>query len=153
MPLDYAIVTATMGNFARLRRLQLADRLATPQELWPNFVGEDFTPHARFPIAELHRNAAGDVVVSATTDEQNPTVADYARGTHDHWRYYGKKATQTWRAADPDNQIEALVNCRRLYWASLAPIPNGASFENFELVEPFRDGREFHFSVVPEEDN
>lgn len=150
-PLDYAIVTATMGNFARLRRLHLADRIATPQELWPNFAGNDFTPHARFPLAELPRNAAGDVVVSATTDERDPATAEYAPGVHQHWRYYGKKAVQTWRAAKPDSQIEALVNCRRLYWASRAPIPHGASFENFELAEPFREGRELYFSVVPEE--
>jgi hypothetical protein len=150
-PLDYAIVTATMGNFARLRRLHLAHRIVTPEELWPDFAGDDFTPHARFPLAELPRNSDDDIVISATTDEVDPAAAAYAPGVHQHWKYYGKKAVQTWRAANPHGQLEALVNCRRVYWASRAPIPNGASFENFELAEPFREGREFYFSVEPEE--
>jgi hypothetical protein len=30
-----------------------------------------------------------------------------------------------------------------------APIPGGIAFENFELVEPFRQGRAFTFAVEP----
>jgi hypothetical protein len=149
-PLDYAIVTATMGNFARLRRLHVADRIMTPQELWPDFAGDDFTPHARIPLEELARNEAGDVVVSATTDEADPVAAEYAPGVNQHWKYYGKKAVQSWRVANPDPRLDALVNARRVYWASRHLIPGGVSFENFELTEPFRQGREFFFAVVPE---
>jgi hypothetical protein len=34
-----------------------------------------------------------------------------------------------------------------MYWNSKSPIPGGVSFENFELVSPFRQGEEFVFSV------
>lgn len=32
---------------------------------------------------------------------------------------------------------------------STAVIPGGTAYENVELVEPFRDGREFVFAVDP----
>ena len=54
-----------------------------------------------------------------------------------------------WTAADPDPRLRVLVNARAAYWASTAPIPGGAAFENFELVEPFRQGREFRFRIEP----
>lgn len=147
--LDYCILTATMGNFARLRRLQLAGRIVTPADLWPGFSGAQFAPHARFPLAELIRDAAGDAVVWATPDEAEPQNAEYAASTADHWKYLGKRATQTWRAPSPDSRLEALVNGRHAYWASESPIPGGTSYENFEFAEPFRQGREFFFGIDP----
>jgi hypothetical protein len=149
--LDRCILTATMGNYARLRRLHLADRVATPQELWPDFAGAGFTPHARFRLADLSRDPHGAALASATTDEPNPAEADYAFGTRRHWRYQGAKARQTWRVEIPDPRLEVLVNARRVYWSSLAPIPGGASFENFEMSSPFEEGGEFWFGVEPEQ--
>lgn len=35
------------------------------------------------------------------------------------------------------------------YWVSQSLIPGGIAFENFELVEPFRDGTTFWFGVIP----
>lgn len=151
-PLDYCIVTATMGNFARLRQLHLAKQIVTPGQLWRDYNGDHFTPHARFPLNQLRRTDAGEVVVEATTDEADPISAEYHPTTNRHWKYDGKKAVQSWRAAAPAEQLEALVNGRYVYWASRAPIPGGVSFENFELKEPFKQGREFIFAVDPESD-
>lgn len=152
-PLDHCILTATMGNYARLRELHLADRVVTARELWPDYKGYEFTPHARFPLADLQRTAGGDVFVIASTNEPNLQQAEYAFGTRQHWRYQGRVARQRWQVANPDPKLEALVNGRRVYWGSRSPIPGGASFENFEMVAPFKQGGEFWFSVEPIEQN
>ena len=39
------------------------------------------------------------------------------------------------------------MNARAAYWASSSPIPGGASFENFEVVQPFAEGQESVFWV------
>jgi hypothetical protein len=138
-----------MGNYARLRRLHLVDGHVTPAGLWPGFSGTGFTEHAAFGLDRLPRNAAGDVEVSATTDEAAPSSAAYGDDVAEHWKYSGLRAVQSWIAADPDPELRALVNARAAYWASSAAIPNGPAFENVELVEPFRQGREFRFRVEP----
>jgi len=149
VPLNACVITATMGNYARLRRLHLADGDVTPAGLWPGFSGTGFAEHAAFGLDRLPRNAAGEVEVSATTDEADPSSAAYGDDVADHWKYSGLRAVQTWIAADPDPGLRALVNARAAYWASSAAIPNGPAFENVELVEPFRQGREFRFRVEP----
>lgn len=147
--LDFCVLTATMGNFARLRRVRLVDRTVTPALLWPGFEGVHFTEHAAFGVAELPRNVAGEVEVSATTDEDDPVSAVYADDVAEHWKYVGLRAVQTWTAADPDPALQVLVNARRAYWASTSTIPGGAAFENFELKEPFCQERELRFRVDP----
>jgi hypothetical protein len=112
--LNHCIVTATMGNYARLRQLHLADRVVTPSELWPEYQGNDFTPHARFPLADLQRTLEGDAFAIATPSETHPQQAEYAWGTRQHWRYQGQVARQRWQVADPDPKLEALVNGRRV---------------------------------------
>ena len=148
VPLAACVLTATMGNFARLRRLQLADRIVTPAELWPGFSGIDFAEHERFGLAELTRDGAA-AVVTASPDEDDLTAVEYSDDTHEHWKYHGRRAVQGWRVDDPSEGLEVLVNARWAYWASSSPIPGGPSFENFELYEPFRQGSEFTFSVEP----
>jgi hypothetical protein len=148
--LDRLTLTATMGNYARLRCLHLAGRVASPGELWPGFSGDGFTEHARFGLGELQRDEHGAAIVTATTDERDPTNADYADGTHDHWKYSGGRAIQGWRCDDPQPDLEVLVNGRHCYWASNSPIPGGVSFENFEFAEPFVPGQEYVFSVGPD---
>jgi hypothetical protein len=147
--LDRLTLTATMGNWARLRRLNLADRVLTPGELWPGHDGDGFTAHARFPLSSLTRDADGAAVVTAEPDEPSPDTATYADGTHAHWHYVGRRAVQGWRVANPRPDLEVLVNGRFCYWASSSPIPGGTSYENFELGEPFRDGQEYSFTVTP----
>ncbi|MBO0981655.1 hypothetical protein IPV10_13965 [Microbacterium sp. SD291] len=146
VPLSTLVLTATMGNWARLRRLHLADRVVTPAELWPGFSGTAFTEHGRFPLGALTRdgNAA---VVSASGDEDDPWSVEYSADTATHWHFLGRRAVQTWRVEDPHPDLEVLVNARWAYWASASPIPGGPAYENFEIVEPFREGAAFRFSV------
>lgn len=148
VPLDRLILTATMGNYARLRHLGLADGVVAAGQLWPDFGGDGFTAHARFGLAELCR-VDGAAVVTAAPDEPVPEAATYADGTRAHWRYTGRRAVQGWRCDDPRPGLEVLVNGRACYWASTSPIPGGVAFENVELGEPFRQGQEYVFSVVP----
>ncbi|MCE0510807.1 hypothetical protein LVJ59_17300 [Microbacterium sp. KKR3/1] len=146
--LSHLILTATMGNWARLRRLQLAGRAVTPADLWPNFSGTGFTRHGRFPLAELTREGRA-AVVSATGDEEDPWSVDHSADTGEHWHFLGRRAVQTWRVDDPHPELEAVVNARWSYWASASPIPGGPAYENFEIIEPFRQGAAFRFSVEP----
>lgn len=150
-PMRTCILTATMGNYARLRRLHLADRVVLSHDLWPRFDGKGFAPHRQFPLAQLTRTPEGHAVVSATTDESEPQKVQYAAGTFRGWKYQGRRAVQYWRCEDPKEDLRVLVNARAKYWASRSPIPGGISFENFEMVMKFRESQEFWFGVRPEE--
>ena len=142
------VLSATMGNYARLRRLHLRDRVVTPDELWPGFHRTDFTEHGRFGLDELHRDGAA-ALVWATPDEADPRLADYSADTAAHWRYEGARAVQGWRVEAPSEAAAAQVNARWAYWASTSPIPGGPAFENVELVDSFRDGQEFVYWCEP----
>lgn len=149
VPLDYCILSATMGNWARLRRLELADRTVAAGDLWPDHRGDGFAAHASFALSELRRDEAGAAIVAATSDEPDPATVDCAPGTAEHWRYVGRPAIQEWRAIDPAADLRVQVNGRYTYWASDSPIPGGTAFENVEIVERFRPGRGLTFRVKP----
>jgi len=147
--LSYCVVTATMGNYARLRRLHLATGVVTARELYSDatFGAIGFAPHKRFSLERLARTQDGAVIFAANSDEPDPAGADQttvARG----WRYVGRPATQYWRCDHPHPKLMALVNARRTYWASDNPIPGGVSFENVELVAPFQSGQTWTFGVT-----
>jgi hypothetical protein len=143
------IVTATMGNYARLRTLYLRDSVRTAAELWPTFEGLDFAPHVCFSVDQLIRTPDGGVLFVTTPNEAHPDDAEYAPGTFIGWKYSGDVATQYWRCENPSDELWGCVNARAAYWASQSPIPGGISFENFELVEPFHEGAEYWFGVEP----
>ncbi|MGF3055539.1 hypothetical protein [Microbacterium sp. YY-01] len=148
VPLRNLVLTATMGNWARLRLLELEHRTVHPKQLWPDFSGTGFTQHARFGLNELRRE--GDTaVVSAIGDEDDPMNVQYSADTAQHWHFLGQRARQTWRVDNPHPQLQVLVNARWSYWASASEIPGGPSFENFEIVEPFRQGAAYRFAIDP----
>ncbi len=149
VPLSTCIVTATMGNFARLRTLHLAGETRSALDMWPGFSGVDFAEHRCFALSEMVRNPSGDALFVATPNEAAPWNATYAPGTFIGWEYYGDAATQYWRREEPPSALKGCVNARATYWASEAKIPGGISFENFELTEPFVDGNQFWFGVTP----
>jgi hypothetical protein len=146
--LSYLIVTATMGNFARLRNLYLDSNTYSSHQLWPGYSGDAFTNHAHFPASKFIRDKNGRGYFIAAPDEVNPSNASYEKSTENHWKYYGKKATQYWYCKD-DDDLEGLVNGRYTYWASRSPIPGGIAFENFELKAPFKEGRTYVFGITP----
>lgn len=148
-PLSACVITATMGNFARLRTLHLSSGVRSSLEMWPSFPGGGFTHHICFPLSELILTPSGDALFVATPDEEHPEAAAYEVGTFVGWRYYGQAATQYWRREEPPLGLRGCVNARATYWASEARIPGGISFENFELIEPFQEGSEVWFGVQP----
>lgn len=93
--LNRFILTATMGNKARLRTLHLADgKTKEAGQLWPSYKDSNFTEHNHTPVAEMIKDKNGGVWFIASPDEKDPTKAVYAEDTHTHWKYTGKKATQ-----------------------------------------------------------
>jgi hypothetical protein len=149
VPLSYCVVTATMGNYARLRRLHLATGIVTASELYSDatFGAVGFAPHKRFELEQLPRTQHGAAILAATSDEADPAAADQTTVAAG-WRYTGRPATQYWRCDHPHPKLTALVNARRTYWASDNPIPGGVSFENIELVAPFQSGQAWTFGVT-----
>jgi hypothetical protein len=148
-PMDYCILTATMGNYGRLRRLHLRDGIVTPPQIWPGFDSDGFTADAFFPQDRLPRTASGDLLLCATTDEADPGAVP-PDPSAPWWAYRGSfPVTQYWRkpcrAWKPDLRLR--VNGRSRYWASHNPIPNGLAYENFDLEERFYDSQTFVFGV------
>jgi hypothetical protein len=152
-PMTYCILTATMGNKARARRLWLDDRAVSSLELYPDYRESAFTRHRLFGLDQLYRNAAGDVLAAITTDEREPSAVEpFPRRTH--WYYGGFPVAQYWRkpAGTWRDDLHVAVNGRYTYWMSQRPIPGGISFENFDFRERFYDGQRFHFGILPDSD-
>lgn len=147
--LDNFIITATMGNFARLRTLYFKDKTIHSHQTWPEYQGDAFTDHARFPAAEFIKDKNKNKYFIAAPDEVTPSMAKYDPSTVSHWKYQGKKAVQYWKIADNETGVEGWVNGRYRYWASKSPIPGGISFENFELKSLFQEGRRIVFGISP----
>ncbi len=155
--IDACVLTATMGNFMRLRKLWLRDEVVTSHGLFPNHRGNNFTPHHAFDLDQLFRTPDGGMLLVATPDEQDLTQAVYDPAVHHVWRYAGRPGAQYWRMQKQDitETLRAQVNARFTYWASNAPIPGGVSFENFELVDQYHEGQTFIFGisdVLPKDD-
>jgi len=146
-PVKSCILTATMGNKTRSRLLWLKDETVSSLDVFGDYTGAGFTRQVSFPLARLPRNAAGDVLVAISNNETNPAAAlDPAN----FWKYRGEKVTQYWRqpAAELNESLQCVVNARFTYWMSPNPLPGGLAFENFELVEDFKDGQQFIFGVT-----
>jgi hypothetical protein len=141
-PIESCVITATMGNKARARIIQLADGPVSSLQLYPDYRGRDFAPHRFFELKRLPRTANGDVLVPMMTDEDNP-AATRPFGRPHFWDYRGTRVTQYWRkpAAEVTDDLTCVVNGRFMYWGSRKPIPGGISFENFELRERFKSGQ------------
>lgn len=145
-PMRHCIVTATMGNYARLRQLWLKEGTTSSLALWPTYREMDFAPAREFGLKKLWRATDGTVLVAATCDEAAPEKSK-APG---HWNYTGKLATQYWRV-EPDQvspRLLARVNGRYVYWMSHNPLPGGIAFENMELQLPYREGERYSFGVT-----
>ena len=151
VPLDMFVLTATMGNKMRLRRLYVGEgvtKLAT--ELWPDYTDKWFTPYDRTPLDKMIRDRKGGAWALAEPTETDFSKAEYEEGTSNGWKYNGRPATQYWYSPLPGEKTEAIVNSRYTYWAIFKKIPGGVAFENFELQEPFRQGAVYYFGVDPE---
>lgn len=147
--LEYCILTATMGNMARTRLLWLKRDKVSSLHVYSDYRGTGFAPHRKFHLSDLHRTAAGGVLVALTNDEPDPASV-YPFPHSQLWHYGGCKVTQFWatESGAVGNDLEAVVNGRYTYWQSTRPIPGGVAFENFELQERFYDGQKFIFGIT-----
>jgi hypothetical protein len=145
-PMSSCVLTATMGNWARLRHLQLRDRTVEAADLYRDKRLNDFGFYdwSEWPAADLPL-AVGQRSASATGDaDPVPEPVDVPPG----WRYAGRPAMQSWSTADRPS-LAVRVNGRSTFWATHAAVPGGPAFENFELSAPFEAGQSFRFSVTP----
>lgn len=149
VPLEHFILTATMGNYARLRNLYLNDTIKSSLKLWSDYNDNHFTQHDVTFVSQMIKDIKGGVYFIAAPDEKDPVNVKYDKSTRINWKYYGKKATQYWYSPNPNKNLTGLVNGRYTYWGGKAPIPGGVSFENFEFVTPFESGEIFIFGVTP----
>jgi hypothetical protein len=146
--MDSCVLSATMGNYGRLRRLWLRGEVADSRKVWPTFRPDrlGFAPWRQWGRDRMLK-ADGDLLAAATSDEADPAKAAYDPAVPPHWRYEGKPATHWWRARDADGAV-VRVNGRTTYWGNGGPIPGGVAYENFELEVPFAAGQEFRFGVT-----
>lgn len=146
--LEELIVTATMGNYERLRQLWLKDRVVNSHDLYGTYTGDAFVEHENYPLDEMLQNANGDAIALCTSNELAPSEVPVTGA--EHWRYRLPKLTQYWRvpAHDIEPDLRVRVNGRRVYWASHNPLPGGAAFENFEVRQRYLPGQVFIFGVT-----
>jgi hypothetical protein len=149
--MDSCVLTATMGNYGRLRRLWLKEEVVDSRKAWtdPKLDKLGFTKWRSWDRERLLRTD-GKVLVAATSDEADPAAAEYDPSVPKHWRFEGKPGTHYWRGPDVPG-VKVRVNARPTYWGGGGPIPGGLSYENFELEAPFESGQEFWFGVAPAE--
>ena len=95
-PLDYCILTATMGNLARTRLLWLKDEVVSSLRLYPDYSGDGFAPPRIYPLDRLARTPSGDVLVAVTNNEDDPASV-YPFPGQQAWHYGGDKVTQYWK--------------------------------------------------------
>jgi hypothetical protein len=149
-PIEELTLTATMGNYERLRHLWLKDRVVDSRELYAGYSGDGFIDKENYPRDELLTYDDGDALVLATPNEENPSTVDVT--ARPSWTYRSIRLTQYWRVParhiQPDLRVK--VNGRRVYWSSTTPIPGGLSFENFETRQRYVPGQAFVFGLTPQ---
>lgn len=148
--MDSLILSSTMGNYARLRKIYLKDKVCIARDIWSDLPPDwkEFSPHKQWSFEQLLTDG-GDTIVPARPDEEDPASAEYVEEVPHWWKYKGQVATQYWRKRNASEKLVARVNGRKTYWSHpRGIIPNGVSFENFELEHPFSEGDEFWFGVT-----
>jgi hypothetical protein len=141
-PIDNCVLTATWGNLTRSRQLWFKDGDVSVQDIpeYRDYDGGDFAPDKFFPMDKMARLSDATVGVGMTTDEKDPASV-HPLPWPTVWDWPAGPITQYWKVPDTDKNVQVRVNARHNYWASSVAIPNGTSFENFELREPFHEGQ------------
>ena len=149
--LDELTITATMGNFERLRQLWLKDQVVDSRSLFRSYAGEAFVEGESYPLSDMIRSTDADAIVLATNDETSPQ--DTEGNAVAHWPYPLPKFTQYWRVPghDVEPDLRVRVNARRVYWASTDPLLGGIAFENFEVRQRYVPGQTFVYGITPQE--
>ncbi len=159
--MDRCALTATMGNYSRLRQLYLADEIVDSRTLYSNYIGIDFIEKESYQATKFLKMKDGSPIAIATSDESIEQLkawpTDSAYNTKRGWRYrIPVKLTQYWRKDNSgfDQSLQLRVNGRAKYWAVASKdpkqyvnIPGGPAFENFELREKYYPGQKFHYGI------
>lgn len=153
-------LTATMGNYSRLRLLYLKDRIIDSRELYKGFDATGFIEKQGYPWYELMRDKNGDFIAVATSNVPFAQLSSWPSSypNNSHWRYRPPfKVTQYWRKDHVhfDSSLHVRVNGRAKYWSGgsndpddYIEIPGGVSFENFEMREKYYPGQTFYFGIT-----
>lgn len=160
-PMDRCTITATMGNYSRLRNLHLKSGVVKSTQLYAGFDGIDFVEKESYPMDRMLEDTDGYLWALATGDEPMDNLAawpnDSLARAKMNWKYRPPfKFTQYWKreklAADPSLVVR--VNGRARYWSGgsrdtsrYMRIPGGPSFENFELREKYSPGQRFYYGL------
>ena len=154
-------LTATMGNYSRLRLLYLKDKVIDSRKLFAGYDDIEFAEKQPYSLDQLFRGAKGDYLICAESNETFNELSAWPQQavylSNWAWRYRPfYKLTQYWRIAraNADPSLVARVNGRAKYWAgdshdprNYMPIPGGPAFENFELRENYHPGQKFYFGL------
>ena len=144
-------ITATMGNYSRLRKLYVNDTVINSRELYAGYEGIDFIEKEAYPLK-------GKIVI-ATPDESFAQLAAWPQEpaylARWNWRYRPfYMLTQYWRKDEAAPSLKVRVNGRAKYWSGgnrdprqYIAIPGGPSFENFELREKYHAGQKAYFGL------
>lgn len=144
------VLTATMGNFARLRRAWLAEgALLESLQLWPQHRGGSFTGFHVVPGSELARTRDGSILVPLETDEAEP-VTNWPYDPGNWWRWRYEQVTQYWRVAadEAGDDLCFAANGRATFYGTGMAIPGGVAFENTEIREAYRAGQAVCFGIT-----
>lgn len=160
-PMDRCAITATMGNYPRIRNLHLQDAVINANELYAGFEGIHFIEKESYPMNRMIDDKKGSLWVLASGDESMEQLAawpdDPLAHARSNWKYRAPvKFTQYWRKEkqEADPSLRVRVNGRARYWAGgshdvsrYMAIPGGPSFENFELREKYTPGQQFYYGI------
>jgi len=154
-------LTATMGNYERLRLLYLKNQVVDSRQLFGGYDDIDFAEKEPYPVSEMLKDRSGDPIVIAESNESLSELASWPQTEPYlkkwHWRYRPfYKLTQYWRvdAGNYDSSLAVRVNGRAKYWSgesadksTYSNVPGGPAFENLELRENYYSGQKFYFGL------
>jgi len=160
-PMERCGLTATMGNYERLRLLYLKNKIVDSRVLYKGFDKIDFIEKDQYPSTALWRQNDGSYMVFAAPSESFVQLASWPQDSvyykRWNWRYRPFfKVTQYWRKEAPinDSSLKVRVNGRARYWAggsnnprNYISIPGGVAFENFELRDKYVPGQKFYYGI------
>lgn len=160
-PMERCALTATMGNYSRLRLLYLKDKIVDSRQLYKGFDDIDFIEKEGYPAKQLMKDKNGDFIVVAAPSESFEQLAAWPQDVRyqakSSWRYRPFfNVTQYWRkeSSNYHPSLHVRVNGRAKYWgggsnnkSNYIDIPGGPSFENFELREKYYPGQKFYFGI------
>jgi hypothetical protein len=159
--MERCALTATMGNYSRLRQLYLDKEIIDSRKLYSGYKGIDFIEKESYPAGKFLKLKDGSLMAIATSNESFDQLSswptDSGYDSKKGWRYrIPVKLTQYWRkdASGFDPSLEVRVNGRAKYWAvasrdlkQYVDIPGGPAFENFELRENYYPGQKFYYGI------